>query len=114
MSSSAESTFAHASASAVALSITPVCTTTVRPSSRLISVIELMKAPKGTEPSGMHPPLMRHPWAPFAFNCAHSSNNCSGDLAGYIVSSTSLPQCLQLRAHSVPVMDIVGKNVEEE
>ena len=105
----AASTPAFASASAVAESIIPVCTITVNPNSRLIFSRTGMNCLRGTEPSGRHPPLTRHPKAPFCFNFEPSSRSFSGVLAGCMVSRTLLPQCLQLSAQSLPVTDIVGK-----
>jgi len=73
-----------------------------------------MNLPKGTEPSGRHPPLIRQPKAPSRLICAQILNNLSGVVAEYIVSKTFPPQCLQFNAQPVPVTEIVGNSLGEE
>jgi len=114
MSISAASTLARFSATAASESIMPVWTKTVKPNSRLIFSMAGMKGLRGTEPSGVHPPLIRQPKAPCCFSVAASAKSFSGVVAGCMVCRTLPPQCLQLSAHAVPVTDTVGKCVGEE
>ena len=92
----------------------PVWTMTCSLSSCLIFPIVLMNLRRGTEPSGRHPPLMRHPNAPSCLSLLQRVNNSSGVFAGYIVFRTLPPQCLHFSEQPWPVIEIVGKSFVEE
>ena len=108
MSINAASTPAFLSASAVAASTMPVCTLTVKSNSCLIFSITGVNCLSGTEPFGMHPPLMRMPKAPFCFSFELVSKSFSGVSAGCMVLRILPSQCLQFSVQPLPVMDIVG------
>ena len=110
----AASTPARLSVTAVAGSIMPVWTKTVRPRSRLIFVIVGMNGSRRTEPFGVHPPLMRQPEVPCRLSFVASAKSFSGVVAGYMVFRTFPSQCLQLSAHAMPVTDMVGNCVCKE
>jgi hypothetical protein len=73
-----------------------------------------MKGLSGTDPSGKHPPLIKHPKAPLRLIFFASANSVLGFVAGCIVCRTLPSQCLQLSAQEVPVMEIVGKSLCEQ
>ena len=73
-----------------------------------------MNPPRGTEPSGRHPPLIRQPKAPLRLSSVHNSSSFSGVVAEYMVFRTFPLQCLHFNAQLVPVTEIVGKSVSEE
>ena len=110
----AASTPARLSATAVAGPIMPVWTNTIRLNSRLIFVMVGMNGSRGTEPFGVHPPLIRQPEVPCRLSFVASVKSISGVVAGYMVFRTFPSQCLQLSAHDVPVTDMVGKCVCKE
>src|SRR3990170_3035550 len=110
----AASTPAAASCPANSASITPVCTTTVKPSVFLTSAIASTNRSKGTEPSGRQPPLIRQPKPPFALTSLHTSTKRSGVTAGNIVSKTLPPQCLHFNAQKEPVTDTEGNAAGDE
>src|SRR4030067_1870541 len=92
----------------------PECTKTVRPVSFFILPIACVKPLRGTDPSGKHPPLTKHPLAPAVLRRSHNSTSSFGVVAGYIVSRTTPPQCLHFIAQFLPVTEIVGKSEIDE
>jgi hypothetical protein len=68
----------------------------------------------GTDPSGWHPPLTKHPKAPFRLSLNAIAKSFFGVSAACIVSKIFPPQCLQLTAQVLPVTEIVENRFGDE
>lgn len=63
----------------------------------------------GIDPSGKHPPLIKHPLLPCSFSLRQTSISFFGVVAGIMVFKICVLQCLHIKVHEVPVMEIEGK-----